>query len=84
MAQVMELIEQERKKADLSAEKFAVAIGITSTTYSRQVNLKQKLGLDSIQAYARYARKIGNTDLLEALGAYILEIDPGQININPS
>jgi transcriptional regulator with XRE-family HTH domain len=83
MAQVMELIDQERKRVKLSAEKFAHMVGVTTTTYSRQNNGKQGLGLDSLQAYARYARSVNNTTLLEALGAYALEIEPDQIKIKP-
>jgi transcriptional regulator with XRE-family HTH domain len=84
MAAVMELIERERLKSGISAEKFANEIGVTSTTYSRQSNGRQALGIDSIQAYARYARKVGNVDILRALGAYVLGLNPDEIIINPS
>jgi transcriptional regulator with XRE-family HTH domain len=84
MAQVMELIEQEREKQGISAEKFANMIGVTTTTYSRQSRGKQGLGMDSFQAYAQYAHKVGNFTLLRALGAYALKLDPEQITINPS
>lgn len=84
MAQVMDLIERERIKTGLSAEKFANVVGVTSTTYSRQSNGRQGLGIDSVQAYARYARKVGNVEMLRALGAYALSLEPGEINISPS
>lgn len=84
MAQVMELIERERAKTGLSAERFANAVGVTSTTYSRQSNGRQGLGIDSVQAYARYARKVGNFDMLRVLGAYALGLEPDEINISPS
>lgn len=84
MAHVMELIEQERVKRGLSAERFANAVGVTSTTYSRQNNGRQALGIDSLQLYAQYARKVGNNDLLRALGAYALGLEPDEIIVNPS
>lgn len=84
MTQVMELIEQERAKQGISAEKFANLVGVTTTTYSRQSRGKQGLGMDSFQAYAEYARKVGNITLLRALGAYALKLDPKEITINPS
>ena len=69
---------------NMSAEKFVSGIGVTSTTYSRQKNGRQALGFDTIRAYARFAKKAGRTDILQALSAYILEINPEQITINPS
>jgi transcriptional regulator with XRE-family HTH domain len=81
MAAVMELIEQERVRLDVSSEKFANDIGLTASTYSRQNRGKQKLGLDALQAYARFARKVNNTALLQALGAYALELEPEEVNI---
>jgi transcriptional regulator with XRE-family HTH domain len=84
MAEVMELIEQEREKSGLSAERFANQIGVTTTTYSRQSRGKQGLGIDSIQLYAKYFRKVGNTDLVRALAAYAVCLEPDEIKINPS
>lgn len=84
MAEVMELIEREREKTGLSAERFANTIGVTTTTYSRQSRGKQGLGLESVQAYAKYFRKVGNTELLRALGAYALCLNPDEIEIEPS
>lgn len=84
MAEVMGLIDQERVKHGMSAEKFANKYGITAKTYSRQRHDKQMLGLDTIRAYAKFAREVGSTDILRALGAYTLEIEPEQITINPS
>lgn len=81
MAQVMKLIEQERIGRGLSAEKFANLVGVTTTTYSRQSRGKQGLGMDSFQAYAEYARKVGNIKLLRALGAYALKVEPDDIEI---
>lgn len=84
MADVMVLIDRERVKMNLSGEKFANRYGITSKTYSRQKNGHQALGFEAIRAYARFAREVGSADILRALGAYTLEIDPEQIIINPS
>ena len=84
MAEMMGLIEQERKKLGISAEKFANLVGITSTTYSRQSRQQQRLGLETLQAYAMYARRTRNLPLLRALGAYALGLDPEEITINPS
>lgn len=84
MTQVMELIERERVKSGLSAEKFANEAGLTSTTYSRQRNGRQTLGIDSLQSYARWARKTGNLELLKILGAYALALEPDDIIIKPS
>lgn len=84
MAQVMELIEQEQKASGLTAEKFAVTVGVTSTTLSRQRNKRQGLGIESVQAYAKYARRVGNITLLRALGAYALDLNFNEIIINPS
>lgn len=84
MSDVMALIDQERIKMNLSAEKFATSVGVTSTTYSRQKNSRQALGLDAIRAYARFAKTVGSTDILRALSAYTLEMNPDQITINPS
>lgn len=84
MAQVMELIERERQKTGLSAERFANKIGVTSTTYSRQRNGRQVLGLESLQLYAKYFRKVGNNELLKAMAAYAVCLEPDQINIDPS
>lgn len=84
MSDVMALIDQERIKMNISAEKFATNIGVTSTTYSRQKNGRQALGFEAIRAYARFAKKVGSTDILRALSAYTLEIDLDQITINPS
>ena len=84
MAEVMALIDQERIKMNMSAEKFATDIGVTSTTYSRQKNGRQNLGFEAIRAYARFAKKVGSTDILRALSAYTLEMNPEQITINPS
>lgn len=83
MSEVMALIEQEREKRKISAEKFAIEIGVTSTTYSRHTNNRQKLGIDALQAYAKFARKIGNVDILRALGSYALCVDPDEIIIDP-
>lgn len=83
MAQVMELIEQERQKSGLSAERFANLIGVTSTTYSRQSNGRQALGIDSIQAYAKYARQVGNRRILQALAAFALGLEADEIQVNP-
>ena len=82
MSEVMELIEREREKTGLSAEKFANQAGLTVTTYSRQRNGKQALGIDSLQLYAKWARANGNIDLLRILGAYALGLEPDQITIN--
>ena len=84
MEVVMELIEQERQKSGMSAERFANQVGVTSTTYSRQSNGRQALGIDSIRAYAKYARKIGNVEILRALGAYALCLESDEIIIHPS
>jgi transcriptional regulator with XRE-family HTH domain len=84
MADVMALIEQERARAGMSAEKFANRVGVTVTTYSRQNNNKQALGIDTLQRYAKYAKEVGNVDLLRALGAYALCLDPDEIIVNPS
>ena len=82
MTDVMALIERERIKQKLSAEKFANIVGVTSTTYSRQSNGRQGLGIESVQAYARYAQQAGNLEILQALGAYALGLTPEEININ--
>lgn len=84
MARVMELIEQERIERNMSAEKFANMIGVTTTTYSRQRRGKQELGMETFQAYAKFARKVGNITLLRALGAFALHLNPDEIIINPS
>jgi len=84
MAKVMELIEQERIKSGMSAERFANLVGVTSTTYSRQNNGRQSLGIDSLQLYAQYAYKAKNVDLLRALGAYALGLEPEEIIVKPS
>lgn len=84
MARVMELMEQERVERGLSAERFANLIGITTTTYSRQRRGKQELGMETFQAYAKFARKAGNVTLLRALGAFALHLEPDEITINPS
>ena len=81
MSDVMMLIEKERKSRNISAEKFAHELGLTSTTYSRQTNGRQGLGLDALQAYARYARKVNNGEILRALGAYALCLNPEEITI---
>lgn len=81
MAAVMDLIEKTRKEQSLSKEFFAHTVGITSATYSRQLNGHHALGLDSIKAYAQYAKDTGNTELLKALAAYALTMDPDQITI---
>ena len=81
MAEVMQLIETERKRLGISAEKFANAAGVTSTTYSRQKNGRQALGIDAVRAYARYARETGNQTILKALAAFALCLDPDDITI---
>lgn len=78
----MDLIEQERGKRGLSAEKFANLVGVTSTTFSRQSNKKQDMELKSVRAYARYARQVRNFSLLRALSAYALDLDPDNISVN--
>lgn len=84
MAQVMELIEREREKTGLSAERFANEVGVTSTTYSRQKNGRQVLGIETLHLYAAYFRKVGNTDLLRAMAAYAVGLEPDEIKIEPS
>ena len=84
MAEVMALIEQEREKSGLSAERFANVVGITSTTYSRQNNNRQSLGIESLRLYAKYFKRVGNLEMLRNLGAYALELTPDEIMINPS
>lgn len=84
MADVMELIQAERKRLDISAEKFANMVGVTSTTFSRQINSRQGLGIESLHAYAKYAKQTGNVTLLRALGAYALAMELDEIIINPS
>ena len=84
MAQVMELLEQERKRRDMSAEKFANLIGMTAATYSRQHTGKHNLGMDSFRRYAAYAREAGNLELLKALGAFALGVEPEHLTIKVS
>ena len=84
MEDLMVLIEQERTERGISAEKFANLIGVTTTTYSRQRRGKQELGMETFQAYARFARETRNLVLLRALGAFSLGLEPGEITINPS
>ncbi len=81
MTEMMSLIEQERLKTPMSSEMFAHRVGMTSTTYSRQKNGRQAIGLDSIQAYARYFRETGNVEILKALMAYVFSLEPDQISI---
>lgn len=84
MAEVMTLIETERLKRGLSAERFANEVGITSTTYSRQKNGTQHLGIDTLQRYAQYAKRVGNIEVLRALAAFAIGLDPEQISIESS
>lgn len=82
MEQLMELIEQEKNRSGLSAEKFANLVGVTSTTFSRQTNIKQDMEIKSVRAYARYAKQVRNSTLLQALGAYALGLEPDEISVN--
>lgn len=84
MAEVMDLIERIRVRNRVSKEFFAHQVGITAATYSRQINGRHGLGLDSIQAYAKYAHATKNIELLRVLAAYALAMEPDQIVINPS
>lgn len=81
MAGVMALIDQERERLDISHEKFAHQLGMSVTTYSRQKNGKQTLGLDTLKSYIRWAKQSGNTDILRAISAYVLDISPDDITI---
>lgn len=86
MAELMTLIEQSRKadNKNLSSERFANNLGMTSATYSRHKAGKQPLSLESIQAYADYAKRKNRIDILAAIGAFVLRIDLEEISINPS
>lgn len=84
MSEIMALIKQAQDRSGLTDEKFAHAVGLTSTTYSRQNNSRQNLGLETLRLYAKYARLAGDAELLNALGAYALGMEPDEVTIKPS
>lgn len=81
MIQLMKSIEQVRNKQGISAEKFSHKVGISLTTYSRQVNGRTGIHMDSIRLYAQYAIKHNENKMLQALGAYALNVPFGKIKV---
>jgi transcriptional regulator with XRE-family HTH domain len=81
MIQLMKFIEKARDKRGISAEKFSHEVGISLTTYSRQVNGRTGIHMDSIRLYAQYAVKYKEDKMLQALGAYALNLPVGKIKI---
>lgn len=84
MPELMDIIEAARKQADLTAEEFAVKIGITSSTHSRLKNNRQGLSYTVMSAYAKYARETKNEEMLTALASIATGVEPEQIKINLS
>lgn len=82
MADVMKLIDQLRLNQSLSKEQFSRRIGIASKTYTRQITGQSpRIGIESVQLYAKYAQEQGDAELLQALGAYALGVPIGKIKV---
>lgn len=84
VVEFMDMIEVARKRANLSAEEFAVSLGITSTTHSRIKHGKQEMGITALGAYARFARETKNEELMTALASIALGVEPEQVKFNLS
>jgi transcriptional regulator with XRE-family HTH domain len=81
MSDIIKLLDKEREAAGMTAEQFAVMMGVPSTSYSRQKHGKQHPNIKTIQNYATFARERGNIALLRELGAYVLNLAPDAITI---
>lgn len=84
MANLMTLIEDDRKANKITQETLAREAGIPIATYSRHKAGTQALSLSSVQAYASYAQKRKKVELLAALGAFALGLNVEDISIKSS